>query len=711
MRSRNRPIIVRRSDPSMDAARDGKRGQLSAWVWCGPIAFLLCGLSLYGLSLYGLSLHWMWPINAQIASENPGLLQAADSGLDRSPVLESSIDTPSISVPESVSRVNPLESTTPVGSEAKVLPLSSETDSSVAEVIPRGLFTDITLEAGIDFEFRNGAAGEKLLPETMGGGVAFVDLLDQDGDPDLLFVGGSSWSAFAGTASEPRASLGLFRNDGTGRFEDVTRESGLNVTLYGMGPAVGDIDGDHDLDLFISAVGGSRLFRNDGGFFVEITDSSGLADDSNSWSTGATFFDADGDQDLDLFVCHYVSWSPAIERQLNFHVEGIGRAYAPPQEYSGTHSRLFLNDGQGRFEDVGKEFGIWVPKDPGAEPTGKALAVKPSDIDGDGWTDLWVANDTTANFLFRNRGAGGGFEEVGEWVGLAYDAGGKATGSMGLDSGFLRRPAQPIQQPSIQQPRHNQPILRPILLVGNFSQEMSSLYVGDSGGEFFVDESAASGLGPASRDVLTFGVLLFDVDLDGRLDLLQINGHVEDQIADLDPSQSYRQPAQLLWGEGDGKFKPADVDVLGDLAKPRAGRGAAFADLDGDGDLDLVLTQPSGRPTILRNELDREHLARRLQSDGHWIRLRLEAPEPNPWAFGAQVEILTAAGRQRQEVTPTRGYLSQSETILTFGLGTETEVLGIEARWPDGLAQSLPGLEVDQTHILLHPALANADHP
>ncbi len=604
--------------------------------------------------------------------------------------------------------------------EGESLPEVGRHEPAAMASVPRGLFIDVTAEAGIDFEYRNGAAGDKLLPETMGGGVAFVDLLDQDGDPDLLFVGGSPWSAFEGEETGREASLGLFRNDGTGRFQDVTSESGLEVTLYGMGPAVGDFDGDHDLDIFISGVGGHRLFRNDDGFFVDVTASAGLAEpaaDKTSeahgasgaeapavpWSTGATFFDSDRDGDLDLFICHYVRWSPAIERRLEFRLEGIGRAYGPPQEYAGTQSQLFLNEG-GRFTDVSRQLGLWVPTDPALEPLGKALAVKPTDLDDDGWMDLWVANDTTRNFLFRNLGAGRGFEEVGEWWGLAYDSDGRATGSMGLDLTFPEGSAEPM------------------LLAGNYAEEMSSLYRGDGSGEFFTDESAALGLGPASRDMLTFGAIFLDVDLDGSADLLQVNGHVEPEIEMLDPSQTYRQPAQLFWGSGGGRLELADPEVLGDLVAPRAGRGVAFGDMDGDGDLDVVMTEPAGRPVLLRNELRSRHIQgssgeaqrRKISQSssaaagrlgGHWIRLRLKAPGPNSWALGARVELITPRGRRLQELTPTRGYLSQSEMALTFGLGDSAEVTEIKIRWPDATEQTLAGLPVDRSHTVHHPLL------
>lgn len=550
----------------------------------------------------------------------------------------------------------------------------------VQEATPPELrFTDITREAGIDFVHRNGAEGEKLLPETMGGGVAFLDV-DGDGDSDLLFVNGTAWPHL-GASEAAGATPALYQNDGTGRFTDVTRQAGLEISLYGMGAAVADIDGDGDPDLYLTAVGGNRLLRNDGGVFRDITAATGVGGGDDDWSTGAAFFDADGDGDLDLFVCNYVRWSRQIDHQVDFKLDGVGRAFGPPTSYAGTFPALYRNDGPGgngpiTFTDISEAAGLHVVHPATGAPVAKSLALAPLDVDGDGHLDVFVANDTVQNFLFHNQGDGT-FVEAGEEFGVAYDENGQATGAMGTDAGHLRNDGDLA------------------LLIGNFANEMSSVYVREAGSRTFFDAAIAEGIGAPSRRRLTFGLLTLDLDLDGRLDVLQANGHVEDQIARVEPSQSYRQAAQLFWNAGPEAHR-AFVEIppveTGDLGMEIVGRGAAYADIDGDGDLDVVLTQIAGPPLLLRNDQATDH---------HWLRVKLAGRAPNRDAIGAWVILEAGDTVLRRRMMPTRSYLSQVEPVITFGLGTTDRIDTLTVVWPDGVEEHVaPPPEIDRLHVI-----------
>jgi hypothetical protein len=538
----------------------------------------------------------------------------------------------------------------------------------LTEQPPDVRFTDITREAGIDFVHENGARGAKLMPETMGSGAAFFDY-DGDGDPDLLLVNAAGWPGDPADHAKP-ATLALFRNDGRGHFEDVTSRAGLDVSLYGVGVAVGDYDADADPDLFITAVGNNHLFRNDAGRFSDVTESAGVAGHPGGWGTSAGFFDADNDGDLDLFVCNYVEWSAEIDRTVDFRITGIGRAYGPPLNFRGAHLSLLRNQGDGRFVDVSREAGLHVESAAGT-PVAKALALAFVDLDADGWTDVIVANDTVQNFVFHNRGDGT-FEEKGAEMGLAFNSNGAATGAMGIDVAHYR----------------NDSTIG--VAIGNFANEMTSLFVGRLGRPIYSDEAIVEGIGPNSRAMLTFGLFFFDYDLDGRLDLLQANGHLEEEIAVLQSSQQYRQPAQLFWNAGPQAkrtFTPVAPASTGDLTRPIVGRAATYADIDADGDLDVLLTQVAGAPLMLRNDQDIGH---------HWLRVVLEGRGGNRDALGAQLELRTGERIQRRIATFTRSYQSQVEKPITFGLGDAERVDRLEIQWPDGSRSVLKDVGVDQ---------------
>ncbi|MDX2457420.1 MAG: CRTAC1 family protein [Gammaproteobacteria bacterium] len=526
------------------------------------------------------------------------------------------------------------------------------------------VFRDITRAAGIDFVHTNGAYGDKLMPETIGSGAAFFDY-DNDSDQDLLLVN-STW--FPGHEQETKPTLALYRNDGSGQFTDVTRETGLDISCYGMGVAAGDIDNDGWTDLYLTALGKNYLLKNRQGRFTDITATSGTSGQSSDWSTAAAFLDADNDGDLDLFVGNYVQWTREVDLEIDFHLTGLGRAIGAPNHFYGTSNRLYRNDGQGIFSDVSQSAGIVITDPVTQAPTGKALAVAPVDYDRDSRLDLFVANDTTRNFLYHNLGDGR-FEEIGALEGIAFDRNGKATGAMGIDAAYFRNDEELG------------------IGIGNFANEMSSLYVTVGGQPPFADEAVLEGFGPASRQVLTFGLFFFDYDLDGRLDLLQANGHLEAEINVVQSSQTYAQPAQLFWNCGSicrNRFVTATG--TGDLATPMVGRGAAYADIDNDGDLDIVITQNGQRAVLFRNEQSLGH---------HWLRVRLAGGNSNKNAIGAVVELSVDGITQRRVVMPTRSYLSQSELPLTFGLGTSTAVDELLITWPDGHRQTVPVPAVD----------------
>ena len=539
--------------------------------------------------------------------------------------------------------------------------------------IPTAKFTDLTGGSGIKFTHFNGATGEKLLPETMGGGVAFLDF-DNDGAQDLLFINSSGWP-WQTTTRKADATMKLYRNDGHGKFTDVTAGSGLDVSFYGVGVAVGDYDNDGLPDVFITAVGGNHLFHNlGGGKFADVTAESSVA--GSEWSTSAAFIDYDNDGRLDLFVCNYVQWSRELDLKANFTFDGKTRAYGPPMNFEGSFPLLYHNDGRGKFSDVSAAAGVQVKNSATGRPLAKSLGVAPVDLDNDGWIDLVVANDTVQNFVFRNQ-HDGTFKEIGARSGIAFDAYGLARGAMGIDSARFR----------------NDSALG--IAIGNFANEPNALYVSQNAALMFADEAVTEGVGPASRQLLKFGLFFFDYDLDGRPDVLTANGHIEENIAQYQKGQSYRQPAQLFWNRGAAKgtsFVPVTAEKCGgDIFKPIVGRGSAFADIDGDGDLDAVLTQINGPPLLLRNDQKLGH---------HWLRLKLAGTKSNRDAIGAWVRVRAGGRTISQQVMPAKGYLSQSELPLTFGLGQSANVDSVEITWPGGAGQKAGPLKVDTQNVV-----------
>jgi hypothetical protein len=555
-------------------------------------------------------------------------------------------------------------------------PVAPERPIAEAPVVK---FTDITRAAGITFVHNNGAYGDKLLPETMGGGVAFLDF-DNDGDQDLLFVNSTYWPDHVPPGKQPTTAA-LYRNDGRAQFTDVTTGSGLDASLYGMGVAVGDYDNDGRVDVFLTGVGENRLFHNEGaGKFKDLTASSGATSARREWSTCAAWVDFDNDGDLDLFVGNYVRWSKQIDFEVGYKIDGLHRAYGQPTNFEGAFPYFYRNDGNGRFTEIAEAAGLHVKNPLTGVPAAKTLGVAPVDLDGDGWIDLVIANDTVQNFVFHNQ-RNGTFKEIGAISGVAFDSNGATRGAMGIDAGYFRNDAALG------------------IVIGNFANEMTALYVSAPNRPTnFTDEAIAEGIGPASRLLLKFGIFFFDYDLDGRLDVLTANGHLEEEISKLQQSQTYAQPAQLFWNAGEspqGCFVSIGAEQAGeDLFRPIVGRGSAFADIDGDGDLDVVLTQIHGPPVLLRND----------QQLGHrWLRLKLVGAKSNRDALGAWITLRVGSHTLRRQVMPTRSYLSQSELPVTLGLGQVTKPDSVEILWPDGSRQTVTDARVNALTVIEQP--------
>lgn len=541
---------------------------------------------------------------------------------------------------------------------------------TVRQATPPASFRDVTRAAGIDFVHFNGARGEKLLPETMGGGVGFFDY-DRDGDADLFLVNGTRWP-WDSDSDLPPPTGQLYRNDTPSakepRFVRVTEAAGLGVSLYGMGVAVGDFDNDGFPDLYITAVGTNRLFHNLGnGRFEDVTEVSGTGGDPEDWGTSAGWFDFDHDGDLDLFVCNYVRWSREIDRAINYHLTGIGKAYGPPLEFEGSFPYLFRNEGGGRFSEVSAAAGLQITNRASGKPLAKSLGISPVDLDHDGWLDIVVANDTVQNFVFHNQ-RDGTFRETGAVSGLAFDNYGGTRGAMGIDAARMFNDDQLA------------------IAIGNFANEMTALYIARPDAPLFADEAIRQGVGAVSREPLTFGVFFFDYDLDSRLDLLTVNGHIEPEIARFDPAQQYRQLPQLFWNSR-GHFSPGSFVLVppgrgsADFHSPLVGRGSAYADIDLDGDLDIVISQINGPPKLLLNELAPPRKS---------VRIILRGRRSNRDAIGALLRVRWRDHFSWRRVMPTRGYLSQSELPVTLGLGNGKTPRSIEVYWPSGLHQEVP---------------------
>jgi len=509
-------------------------------------------------------------------------------------------------------------------------------------------FTDVTTQAGIQFEHNSGAFGGKFLPETLGSGCAFLDY-DRDGWQDILLINGTDWPGH----KKRRTTLRLYHNNGNGTFTDVTARAGLDVEMYGMGVAVGDYNNDGFPDILITCVGQNRLFRNTGkGTFVDVTNTSGLGK-REAFSTSALWFDYDRDGLLDLFVCNYVKWSP--EHDVFCSLDGKHKSYCTPEAYRGATCWLFHNRGDGTFEDVTAASGIF-------DSSSKSLGVALFDDNHDGRPDVLVANDTQPNKLYRNQ-HNGTFKDSAVEAGLAFSSEGKARAGMGVDvadfdnSGSLG------------------------VAITNFDNEMIGLY--RLSGKSFEDIASQSGVGIASRNSLGFGCAFFDVNLDGWLDFAVANGHIDETVRNIRGNVGYAQPPQLFLNRGKGMFREIAAEVGGSFDQPKVGRGLAYADFDRDGDLDLLLTTNNGPAYLYRND--------QLAGNGS-IRFRLLGTKSNRDAIGAMVRVFASGLTQSRLVKGGSSYLSQSELPVTFGLEKRDRIEGLVIDWPSGRTEEYKNL-------------------
>jgi hypothetical protein len=516
---------------------------------------------------------------------------------------------------------------------------------------------DVTRESGIDFRHEQGASGRRYMVEIAGGGVLVFDY-DGDSDPDIFFVNGAP---LPGDPDPPSGSA-LYRNLGGGRFEEVTREAGLDEPGYGMGGSAADVDDDGDPDLFVTSFGPDRFYRNRGdGTYAEATAEAGLGD--ARWSSSAAFFEADGDGFLDLFVLHYLDFSLEKNRECESPTKGIA-SYCHPQEYPGTEDLFYRNRGDGTFEDLSSASGIESARG------GKGLGVVVSDYDDDSDQDVYVANDTTPNFLFRNEG-GGRFREVGLEAGVAFNEKGLAEAGMGVDWGDVDRDG------------------RLDVVVTNFDFETNTLYR-NLGGGFFFDATTASGLGAESLTELGFGCDLADLDNDGWLDLIVANGHILDNIADIQSNLTFAEPGQFFRNRR-GAFRNSSGEVGPALTRPRVGRGLATLDFDLDGDLDAVLSSNGGAAELLRNDGGER---------GRSLSLTLVGTASNRDGLGARLSGSLEGLPFVEELRSGSSYLSQNELRLHVGLKDSERVEGFTLRWPSGRTEALPPLDSGRVYVV-----------
>jgi len=514
-------------------------------------------------------------------------------------------------------------------------------------------FRDITKQAGIHFIHNNGAFGKKYLPETMGPGCAFIDY-DNDGWPDILLINGENWPGHPGAATTPK----LYHNNHDGTFNEVTAKAGLAVPMFGLGVAIGDYDNDGFDDIFITALGQSHLFHNNGnGTFTDVTKTAGLWG-PNEFSTSAAWVDYDRDGRLDLVVANYVQWS--LQGDLFCTLDGTHKSYCTPESYKGTSVRLWHNLGNGKFEDATQKAKVF-------DNTSKSLGIAILDYNGDGWPDILIANDTQPNKLYLNK-QDGTFEEKAVSAGVAFSEDGVARAGMGVDAADYDRSG------------------RPSLIITNFANQMLSLYHNEGNG-LFVDEAPSSEVGRATLVTLGFGVFFFDYDNDGWPDILVTDGHIEDQIEKVQKRVTYAEPPHVFRNLGGSKFVEVTQSLGSAFAAPRVGRGAAYADINNEGVLDVLMTTNGGRAYLFHNE----------GGTNHSLRIKLVGTKSNRDGIGAVITVTSGGDRQTKMLRSGSSYLSQSELVATFGLGQKTKADSVEIQWPSGQNDKLTNVNAGET--------------
>ncbi len=519
-------------------------------------------------------------------------------------------------------------------------------------------FTDVTQQAGIRFLHNNGAFGKKYLPETMGAGGAFLDY-NNDGWLDIFLVNGTDWP---GRNSKKSSLPSLYRNNKDGTFTDVTRSAGLAVEMYGLGVAAADYDNDGDQDIYISGLGPDRLFQNQGdGTFKDVTQTAGLG--NPDFGTSVAWLDYDRDGKLDLFVANYVKWS--IDTDIYCTLDGRNKSYCTPESYQGVSPRLYRNIGNGEFIDATAGAKL-------LNQSCKGLGVAVFDFNADGWPDIMMANDTQPNNLWQNN-KDGTFSDVAVMAGVAFSEDGVARGAMGIDSGDYDNSGYPS------------------IVIGNFSNEMIALYHNEGRG-FFIDEAPTSTVGASSLLTLAFGAFFFDFNLDGFLDIFVTNGHVENDIQKVQERVTYAQPPHLFQNIDGGQFREVTGQMGKAFASPVVGRGAAYGDLDNDGDLDVLVTTCGGPARLFRNDGGNRN---------NWITVDLIGETSNLDGINAVVTVRTDDSAQSQMMRTGSSYCSQSQLRLTFGLGKAGKADSIVVRWPSGKSQVFNNISPNQ-FIYIH---------
>ena len=564
---------------------------------------------------------------------------------------------------------------------ARASPLPSRREISSLTPLPKIPFKNVTVESGIVFAHDRGLTDERLLPETFGSGCAVIDL-NSDDLSDLVFINSKPWE-WSEESSAGTSMLSAWLNLGGMQFRDVTKQYGLNLSLYGMGAAVADFDNDGDDDLYVTAVGRNILLRNDGDSFTDISQASGTAGPEASWGTSASWLDFDNDGDLDLFVANYVQWTPELERIVDAVTFSGAPRFGSPDAYPGTVPQFYRNDGEGVFTEIGAAAGL-------TDAT-KSLGIALLDIDDDHFIDIFVANDGVADQLWKNSGSST-FEDIAFISGVALSDTGAARAGMGVDIACFRNDGTHA------------------IAVGQYENEMTALFVSDENDpKMFCDDAIASGLGRDSLADLTWGIRWADFDLDGRLDLLTINGHTEQSDQHMFRPGQYLQEPQIYWNGGPESAReliPLSENERGkDLFERISGRSLAVADLDNDGDLDIVTASSGATAQVLRNDL--------VTEDRHWLQIELIGKSANRSAIGSTIDVIANGVTQSRLVSSSRGYLSSSPLVQTFGLGTSAAVETATVTWPDGSQQQLTLSQIttnqrhtvhQESHLQLHSA-------